>query len=258
MSCGELRIMGNKSLASITGLNNLTIVDGNVHIGHYYVGPNPYLKHLSGFSNLEYIDGDLNIDRNYILENLSGLDNLLEIGGSLILGTGYGTFYPVGNLQLEDISALSNLSLFGNLEINSNYSLSTCQIQSICEYLAAPSGLVIIENNAAGCNSPEEVIDSCIITTIEDKILNESFAINPNPVGSSALIEYTLQRPSLVTLQILDVSGRKVAILVNDLYQQGKQNVLFDASNFKSGIYFCTLKTNNPEYSGQTIKIMKL
>ena len=113
VSCGELRIIGNDSLTGIEGLNSLSSVDGNVHIG-YWFGANPYLKHLQGLNNLESIGGNLIIDRNFILGNLFGLESLVSVEGSLIIGTAYGTVAPMGNPLLMDLSALSSLSSIGN------------------------------------------------------------------------------------------------------------------------------------------------
>jgi hypothetical protein len=112
-----------------------------------------------------------------------------------------------------------------------------------------------IHDNAPGCNSAEEVLDSCNITTIEEKILNESFAISPNPVGSSAVINYKILQPSFVTLKIIDIRGREMAVLFEGWQQPGEQRVILDGSQLKPGVYFCTLKTNN---GMQTRKIIKL
>lgn len=58
---------------------------------------------------------------------------------------------------LDGISASSITTLL----VFDNYSLSTCEVQSICDYLEAPGGMVSIYNNATGCNSPAEVMEAC-------------------------------------------------------------------------------------------------
>lgn len=51
-----------------------------------------------------------------------------------------------------------------NLSITYNPSLATCEVQSICAYLANPSGIVNIYRNAPGCNNPPEIANACDIT----------------------------------------------------------------------------------------------
>ncbi len=45
--------------------------------------------------------------------------------------------------------------------IRFNSALSTCEVESVCEYLSNPGGTVEIYNNATGCNNPYEVANAC-------------------------------------------------------------------------------------------------
>jgi hypothetical protein len=137
-----------------------------------------------------------------------------------------------------------------------NFNLSACHVQSICEYLGSPNGIVEIHYNAPGCNSQEEVIEACDTAALVKENVNQfKLSISPNPVESKTLIEYTIQLPSPVTLIIFDLSGREVVTLIDELHQQREQSVVFDASQLKPGIYFCTLKTNE---NIQIVKIIKI
>ncbi len=139
--------------------------------------------------------------------------------------------------------------------IKHNSQLSTCHVESICNYLADPSGTIEIHDNAPGCNSPEEVEDACIGVSIEELINENSFTISPNPLESTAIVQYSLPQNSLVSLKILDLSGRLVVSLVNEYQQQGEQKIEFNSTGFPAGIYFCTLYTN---HGIQTTKLIKL
>ena len=92
---------------------------------------------------------------------MTGLDNVSSIAGDLTIGVD-GSIY-CGNSVLTDISSLENLApgSIENLEIGYNTSLSNCDIQSICDYLASPNGTISIHDNAPGCNSQLEVIEAC-------------------------------------------------------------------------------------------------
>jgi hypothetical protein len=69
----------------------------------------------------------------------------------------------------------------------------------------------------------------------------------PNPFNPSTVIRYKLQVGGLVTLRIYNVSGRKIAELVNDWQDAGQHEATFDGSGLTSGIYLCKLKINEYE-----------
>lgn len=64
----------------------------------------------------------------------------------------------------------------------------------------------------------------------------------PNPFNPTTSIRFEIVKPTNVTLKVFDVSGREVAILANnELVTPGLKEVIFDGSNFASGVYFYTL-----------------
>jgi Right handed beta helix region len=75
------------------------------------------------------------------------------------------------------------------------------------------------------------------------------YAGHPNPVNptrTGATISFALPSISNVKLSVLDVSGRVVATLVDDLYLPGNHTVAWNGSNTNgglvcSGVYFCHL-----------------
>lgn len=125
--------------------------------GDLIIKSNSYeISNLNGLSVLTKIGGDLTINSNANLENLFGLNNIISIGGDLTIHNNY---------FLSSISALENLDPDSiiNLTITANPSLSACEAQSLCDYLSDPKGIVIIYDNASGCNYPSEIASSCII-----------------------------------------------------------------------------------------------
>jgi len=64
----------------------------------------------------------------------------------------------------------------------------------------------------------------------------------PNPFNPEAVINYKLQTTSKVTLAVYDVTGRKVATLVNGYRSAGSHEVTFNGSGFASGIYLVKLQ----------------
>ena len=67
----------------------------------------------------------------------------------------------------------------------------------------------------------------------------------PNPFNPVTTIKYDIVKAQDVKLNVYDLLGRKVAVLVNMLQQPGSYEVNWDASNFASGIYFYTFNSVN-------------
>ncbi|HMQ69477.1 MAG TPA: T9SS type A sorting domain-containing protein [Ignavibacteria bacterium] len=66
----------------------------------------------------------------------------------------------------------------------------------------------------------------------------------PNPFNPSTVISYSLKKNSNVTLKIYNASGKEIANPVNEYKNAGTYSVVWNASNFSSGVYFYTLNVN--------------
>jgi hypothetical protein len=161
------------ALTSLSGLNNLTEVAGNM-----IIESNPVLQSLTGLEGLTNIGGRLEIESNDALTSLNGMDNLSSIGGALFISGNDGLLSLAGlsnlitingdlsilwNDNMTSLAGLDNINAGSveNLSVYYNPSLSSCEVQSVCNYLASPNGIVLIGNNASGCNNPPEVASGC-------------------------------------------------------------------------------------------------
>lgn len=167
---GNLKPYGGVSLQNLTGLENLTYINGYLSFDH------SGLTNLNGLEGLTSIGGGLYFNAEYALQDITALANLTSIGGSLVIGTQgtasgggttlinleglegldsiHGGLGITSNGLLTDISALGGLDYIGgNILIRFNSSLASCQSEGLCNYLLNPNGSVSIYNNAPGCNS---------------------------------------------------------------------------------------------------------
>jgi hypothetical protein len=64
----------------------------------------------------------------------------------------------------------------------------------------------------------------------------------PNPFNPETRIVFRLPQKEQVTLTVYDMSGRKVAELLNEKLEAGDHSVRFDGRNLPSGIYLCGLR----------------
>ncbi len=272
-------IMGNGSMNSLSGLEGLTSIGKNL-----LISGNHSLKYLNGLNNIVSIGGDFDVVDNDSLYSFSGIEQLTSVQGSLHIGSLLYYDYelvPYGNNSLTGISELDNLNYVGgdiwvldnnvltslsgldNIEPNSidslkifqNPVLESCDVQSICDYLVAPNGIIEIHDNAPGCNSQEEIEAACDTVSVLEIIFEETLTIFPNPLESNSMIQYSLNHNSSVNLKILDLSGREMVVLVDEIQRKGENRVEFNTSGLSAGIYFCVLKTNQ---GIQTKKIIKL
>ncbi|MFC2089010.1 pectinesterase family protein [Calditrichota bacterium] len=75
----------------------------------------------------------------------------------------------------------------------------------------------------------------------EDYKLGQNY---PNPFNPSTTIEFQMPRAGKVKLLLYNTLAQVVKTLVNSNYKAGYHKVLFDASNFASGVYFYRLEAD--------------
>ena len=75
----------------------------------------------------------------------------------------------------------------------------------------------------------------------------------PNPFNSTTTIRYSLPYPSQVSLQVFDISGRKVNTLFEGLQQIGWHSTVLNAGKLPSGVIFIKLQTSDRTEIGSII-----
>lgn len=98
------------------------------------------------------------------------------------------------------------------------------------------------------------IFDSTEPDNISD--LNQNnFSIKnyPNPFSSSTTIVYNIHEPDFVKLHIRDPWGRNIKLVVNQLQEKGRHQVVLDASALPDGIYFYQLFVGDEQYTGKMI-----
>ncbi|MFH0733482.1 MAG: T9SS type A sorting domain-containing protein [bacterium] len=92
-------------------------------------------------------------------------------------------------------------------------------------------------------------IDYIQFTEVSEEINNQpTFELMqnyPNPFNPETKIRYNVKNNDFVSLRIYDILGKEVAVLVDNVQNEGKYEVTFNGTNLSSGIYFCKLKSGN-------------
>jgi len=89
-----------------------------------------------------------------------------------------------------------------------------------------------------------------------EQITNDELRITnwPNPFNRSTTFSYTLQEPSLVTLQIFNSFGHLVDEPVNTFQVNGEQQVQWNTGNFPAGMYYYRIQAGGQVGSGKMVK----
>jgi len=89
-----------------------------------------------------------------------------------------------------------------------------------------------------------------INTGVEPKIFSEdnslSLLINPNPSYGCTKIQYNLSSSGLTEIELMDLSGRKVAVVLDKKWHStGSYQIDFCSEGLDPGVYICRLVNGN-------------
>ncbi len=240
---------GNMSLESFSGLERLKSIGQGLVVVY-----NPKIENFIGFDSLRYVY-NLEIGPNEALENLIGLYSLDTIDYGLIIGstknlvdlTGLNNLSYVNHYieihyneslySLYGLDSLNKNSIDYHLHVNNNPKLSQCDAVSICEYLADSNCNATIYNNDNGCNSTDEVIQSCFVIIPNNENSTNDISLYPSPVYDIINIRYNKEL-KIKEINIFDLNG---SLRLKHNIESSK----IDISKLNSGIYIIELKTSD-------------
>lgn len=179
-------------------------------------------------------------DSTFIMENvwiISKSDVSIDAFGSMILPSGQ---YQCLRL-VQDHTTISHTPVGTDTAIIRNYHWYADDLTEVHVTSVLPQNFneTTIEVNAFSytkSGGPAGIGNHYNLTVSMDQNSPNPFAVNTN-------ISYSLSEPQFVTLQILDITGKQVAILVNDNQDCGNYNIGFSADDLSEGTYFYRLIT---------------
>jgi len=105
--------------------------------------------------------------------------------------------------------------------------------------------IYIIKTDKTGFANPPVSINNINTEEIKGYILFQNY---PNPFNPKTIINYKCSMYNDVSLKVFDVLGNEVDELVNEKQNAGSYSVIFDGSNFPSGVYFYKLDLGAGEF----------
>jgi hypothetical protein len=252
---GSLLLSYNLNLDHFTGLDSLTTIGGEISaiftgvqnftgmpqivsirgLYLYFTGT----KNMNGLEGITSLKGSINFRNCFELTNLTGLSNVRSVNKDI-------------SIEMTSLSSLKGLDSINpnsidDLYIYSNDLLSECDVASICSYLAAPNGTVMIEYNATGCKTEAEVLEACITSAGEVPAAENLIQVYPNPVSNVLNISLN-PNETLTEIRIINVFGETL------VYKQGSIAQV-DVSELTKGYY--TVMVTSVQRSG-ALKFIKL
>ncbi|MDY0017684.1 MAG: C25 family cysteine peptidase [Candidatus Delongbacteria bacterium] len=115
-------------------------------------------------------------------------------------------------------------------------------------------------DNGSNCAWVDNILATGISTGIEEEAgilpsepkLHQNF---PNPFNPVTKIRFAMAKDAEVKLNVYNISGQKVAELVNGSRQAGVHAVDFDGSRFNSGVYYYSLETSGTSLTRKMLLI---
>lgn len=99
--------------------------------------------------------------------------------------------------------------------------------------------------------TPSEII----LSNSEENFNGWEVIATPNPFSEQIEIQFQVEREQIISVEVFDLLGKKVATLAND-YMEGLHHISWDAAaNYANGLYFITIKGAGRE---TVIKVVKL
>ncbi len=159
----------------------------------------------------------------YVVEGKYSLDSLAAIGGDV-------RFHPVVGQRIPIDFAINDADATGEREGILTYSINN-QDRSWADvshwtYTWIGDSMVGVE-------------DGIHVNKYE---LSQNY---PNPFNPTTVINYSLEKPGMVKLEVYNVLGQKVATLVNNVQSAGMHQIQFDASKLATGVYIYRIQAGS-------------
>ena len=243
----------------------------------------------SDFTECEKSDGDFDgngtiniLDVIQIINVVLGTNRLVDTDNNSYLDAVYDIEGEDLILTLSSESSLSGVQLsfysdhLMDISINDNQNRSDLYLATDLHEDIQSYVVFSMENSSFDNNSLELVIENGSMLDIEainilagSKYGNElelrwnisevqNFKLNkvsPNPFNPATQVEYEIAQAGQMILSVYNVTGQKVSELYNGYQSEGTYNVVWDASEMSSGVYYISMLMNGHQETMKAVLV---
>jgi len=201
----------------------------------------------SGNTNSAYVFFDASATQ---LETLTSPE--LTLQGSSILE--FWVYYSSAWLSNYDLKLYvqvgNNSDLIWELENDgTNYEWKQFSVELPSEYANRKIKLKWVYSGLDGFSVALDGIELYAMTSAVDAgtSLPESFSLSntPNPFNPSTTIRFAVPSRQKVRIAVYNTQGQRIAEILNEVADTGMNSVVWDASEFPSGLYFIRLDSES-------------
>ena len=119
-------------------------------------------------------------------------------------------------------------------------------------YLPCTGGFTVLEKEGIN-NNTNNAKENKEVSVLTDNS-NMDIVVYPNPFINTINTNFSINKDSKVTIELFDINGRLINILMNETKLAGEYNIPMDASKMANGVYVIKLNINGVITSKQVIK----
>ena len=217
----------NGYIWSQSSLNNRTINTLCKSDQYIFAGTEGYGVYRSSNNGLNWTQIGL---------NTLVINTIVKNGNYLYAGTGNSGIYISGDNGLSwstKNDGLPNNTEVFSIDFTNNYIVIGTYANSAFRR----------EKSQVGLTNISEIIPSSYV-------LNQNY---PNPFNPTTTIKFDVPKSDNVKVNIFDMLGKEIAVIVNKGLSPGSYSVDWNASNFPSGVYFYSMQSGNFTQTKQMI-----
>ncbi|MGB3076846.1 MAG: T9SS type A sorting domain-containing protein, partial [Chitinophagales bacterium] len=136
-----------------------------------------------------------------------------------------------GTSEWNNTKSLEHHKTLNGLAANTEYAW---QVKSFCE----------IDPVVSSEWSPKEFFTTAPLKLTDEESEPTFLEIYPNPFSASTTISFSIHQNSRIQIELLDIAGRKLRILLNENVTAGNYELNLNRDQLSAGIYFLRMKIN--------------
>jgi hypothetical protein len=111
--------------------------------------------------------------------------------------------------------------------------------------------------NSESIGEWSQVCSFSTVTSVDDEIISElGLSLYPNPSKDIVNLEFFMAHSKNINIEVYNLNGERVDLVLSDYLIKGAQNIKFDVSNLPVGAYYIKVQSGESSFS-QLLNVIK-